>query len=231
MIRSASARRAAATSSPGISSPASSSSASIRSRAAAIAAEPGRVRRRALAAPRIVARRANARDPAAFAATIASVTAATCACTAEPTSAPSLIAPTVSAAPRSSRSTSTSGRRRWSTIRHTSPSQRNGARQPAVEASSSTPAVVARGAARRARRGRLRRRGRRRAAEQLARRLGGALLEGLRGAHHRPHGRDDLAGELPEEAPTVGIRGLDGFAHVRSGTPGTRAAAPHRLSR
>ena len=73
---------------------------------------------------------------------MASVTAATWACAAEPTSAPSLIAPTVSADPRSSSSTRTSGRRRWSTIRHTSPSQRNGARHPAVEASSSAPAVV-----------------------------------------------------------------------------------------
>ena len=129
-IASASSRRASATASPSASDPACSRRASIRSRAAAIAADPGRVVRSALAAPRIVARRANGRDVLDRPATTASITAATCAWAGDPLSAPSLIAPTTSAAPRSSSSTRTSGRRRWSMTRHTpsSGSQRNGAR-------------------------------------------------------------------------------------------------------
>ena len=54
-----------------------------------------------------------------------------------PDDRPSRIAATPSPAPRTSMSTSTSGSRRWSTTRHTSPSQRIGARNPAPAARSS----------------------------------------------------------------------------------------------
>ncbi len=131
---SASARSAAAMVSPSAWSPAASSTASIRSMVEVIAPDAGRVLRSALAAPRIVARRANGREATDRDATRASVTAATCACAGPPTIAPSRIALTASAAPRTSRSARMSGSRRWSTTRHTSSSHRNGARKPAPAA-------------------------------------------------------------------------------------------------
>ena len=67
----------------------------------------------------------------------ASVTAPSWACAGDPTIASSRIAATPSPPPRTSMSTRTSGSRRWSTTRHTSPSQRIGARNPAPAARSS----------------------------------------------------------------------------------------------
>ncbi len=127
-IDSASSVSALAIAGPSASSPSDSRSATCRSTARLSAADPGRVSRSALAAPRIVARRANGRDVVDFAATSASVTAATWAWTADPTSAPSLIALTRSTVARISRSTRMSGSRVWSIRRQTSPSQRNAAR-------------------------------------------------------------------------------------------------------
>jgi hypothetical protein len=65
-----------------------------------------------------------------------------------------------------------------------------------------------------------------RGAEELPRRVRGLLLEHLRGAHHRPDGRDDVAGELPEEPAPVGIRGLSGL--VGHGTA-WRPGVPRRM--
>ena len=147
MIASASARRAAAIVSPSASIPSRSSTTSIRATVASMAADPGRTFRSALAAPRIVARRANGRCVRSFPAASASVTAPSWACAGDPTIASSRIAATPSPPPRTSMSTRTSGSRRWSTTRHTSPSQRIGARNPAPAARSSRGRSAARTAA------------------------------------------------------------------------------------
>ena len=84
--------------------------------------------RNALAAPRIVARRANGRESHARAATSESVAAASCAWTGAPLTAPSFMALTASAAPVISSSARISGSWRWSHANTASSSNRNGAR-------------------------------------------------------------------------------------------------------
>ena len=128
MIASASVRSVATTTAPSSSATIVSRSASIRSSAAAIGADAGRERRNALAAPRIVARRANGLAVTAREATMASVAAAICAWTVAPTTTPSLMALMASAAPWTWISVRASGRRRWSTSRMMSSSHLKGAR-------------------------------------------------------------------------------------------------------
>ncbi len=124
---------------------------------------------------------------------------------------------------RSSRSTRTSGSRRWSTTRRR--------RRPSGTAPATVDASSASGRPVRVegRRGEvLLRVSGARAAQQLACRVGGRLLERLRGAQHGPHGRGGILRELAEEESPVGSGGLTGSLTV--GPAGTRAAAPHRLS-
>ena len=219
MIASASARSAAAIVSPSESIPSRSSTTSIRVTVASMAADPGRTFFRAFAAPRIVARRANGRCVRSFPAVNASVTAPSWACAGDPTIASSRIAATPSPPPRTSMSARMSGSRRWSTTRHTSPSQRIGARNPAPAARSSVGAAPAGIRGPGSGPTGLDRLG---IAEQLPGRLGGLLLEQLRRADDRSHRAEHVARELAEEPSPVGVRRRDRLGRPRGS---------HRLGR